>query len=100
MTVIYSKITKKAGQAAIKGERIKIGIYEECSKDYIFVPLAVETFGSWGPIGLNFVKDIGRKMQEKTGQKNATSHIIKQSQWGFKEEMHIPLWAPLVVSKN
>ena len=39
---------EKAGQAAIAGERTKIGIYEERLKDYIFVPVAVETFGSWG----------------------------------------------------
>ena len=36
--------------------------------------------GSWGPRGprgLKFVKEIGRKIQEKTGNKNATSHIIQ-----------------------
>jgi hypothetical protein len=53
----------------------KMGIYEEPLKDYIFVPVAVETFGSGEPIGLNFNKDIGRKIREKTGKKNATSHI-------------------------
>ena len=46
-------------------------------KDYIFVPVAVETFGSRGPIGLNFIKYIGRKIREKTGQKIATCHIIQ-----------------------
>ena len=62
-------ITKceKADQAAIAGETTKISIYEEQLKDYIFVPVAVETFVSWGPIGLNFVKDIRRKIREKTG---------------------------------
>ena len=45
--------------------------------DYIFVPIAVETFGSWGPKGLKFIKEIGKKIQEKTGNKNATSHIIQ-----------------------
>ena len=33
--------------------------------------------GSWGPRGLKFAKEIGRKIQEKTGNKNATSHIIQ-----------------------
>ena len=37
----------------------------------------MDTFGSWGPRGLKFVKEIGRKIQEKTGNKNATSHIIQ-----------------------
>ena len=37
----------------------------------------METFGSWGPRGLKFVKEIGRKIQEKAGNKNATSHRIQ-----------------------
>ena len=37
----------------------------------------METFSSWGPRGLKFVKEIGRKIQEKTGNTNATSHIIQ-----------------------
>ena len=32
---------------------------------------------TWGPRGPKFVKEIGRKIQEKTGNKNATSHIIQ-----------------------
>ena len=31
----------------------------------------------WNLRGLKFVKEIGRKIQEKTGNKNATSHIIQ-----------------------
>jgi hypothetical protein len=37
----------------------------------------VETFGLWGPWGLKFVKELGRKIKEKTGNKNATSHVIQ-----------------------
>ena len=33
------------------------------------VSIAVETFGSWGPTGLKFIKEIGRKIREKTGNK-------------------------------
>ena len=39
--------------------------------------VSVETFGSWGPKALKFIKEIGKKIQEKTGNKNATSHIIQ-----------------------
>ena len=51
--------------------------YEKLLRNYIFVPIAVETFGSWGPRGLKFVKEIGRKIQEKTSNKNATGLIIQ-----------------------
>ena len=46
-------------------------------KNCIFAQIAVETFGSWGPIGYKFIKDVGKKIQEKTGNKNATSHILQ-----------------------
>jgi hypothetical protein len=36
------------------------------------VPIAVKTFVSWGPLGLNFIKEIGRKIKENTRDKNAT----------------------------
>ena len=39
--------------------------YEKLLRNYIFVPIAVETFGSWGLRGLKFVKEIGKKIQEK-----------------------------------
>ena len=34
-------------------------------------------FGSWGPRGLKFIKEIGKDIEEKTGNKKATSHIIQ-----------------------
>ena len=46
--------------------------------------MEVETFGSWGPIGLNFIKDLGRKIWGKTGQKNATCHIIQEISMGIQ----------------
>jgi hypothetical protein len=68
---------KEAGKAAIGGEKRKDVTYEKLLRNYIFVPIAVETFGSWGKRGLKFIKEIGKKIQEKTGNKNATSHIIQ-----------------------
>ena len=31
----------------------------------------------WGPTGLKFINEMERKIKEKTGNKNATSHIIQ-----------------------
>ena len=52
--------------------------YEKLLRKYIFVSIAVETFGSWGPRGLKFIKEIGRKIQEKTGNKNYLVTSSKQ----------------------
>ena len=37
------------------------------------VAVAKETFGSWGPSGLKFLKDIGAKMALATGEKKSIS---------------------------
>ena len=48
----YIQLTSKsAGSAAEKAEKLKIDLYEELTNDYIFCPVAVETFGSWGQKG-------------------------------------------------
>ena len=41
------------------------------------MPIAVETFGAWGQKGLKFIKEIGRKITEKSHDKNATQDIIQ-----------------------
>ena len=51
--------------------------YERLLNNYCFVPIALETFGAWGQTGLKFIKEIGRKITEKTNDKNATQHIIQ-----------------------
>ena len=49
-----------------------------------------------GPRGLKFVNEIGRKIQEKTGNKNAKSHIIQAISMKLSKEEVLPvLWALL-----
>ena len=42
------------------------------------VPIAVETLGSWGPEGLHFIKSIGKKIQDITGEKRATFYLFQR----------------------
>ena len=44
-----TECAKEAGKAAIGCEKKKDNHYEKLLRNYIFVPIAVETFGSWGP---------------------------------------------------
>ena len=37
-----------------------------------FMPVATETMGSWAPMALSFIKDIGKRISEQTGDKRAT----------------------------
>ena len=41
------------------------------------MPVAMETLGSWAPMGLKFIKDIGARMAEVTGEKRSTSYLFQ-----------------------
>ena len=68
---------KEASKGAAAAEYKKDRKYESLLENYIFIPIAVESFGSWGQRGMKFIKEIGRKIREKTGDKNATRHIVQ-----------------------
>ena len=68
---------KEAGKAAKMAETRKNNKYRDLKNNYLFTPIAVETFGSWGPESLKFIKDIGKQIQENTGEKRATSYLIQ-----------------------
>ena len=67
----------EAGKAAVKAEQDKLAHYQELSRNYIVTPVAMETMGSWGPAGLAFVKEIGQRIQECTGEKRSTSYLLQ-----------------------
>ena len=41
------------------------------------MPVANETLGSWAPLGLKFIKDIGSRIAEMTGEKRSTSYLFQ-----------------------
>ena len=47
------------GKAAQKAEATKLATYNNLIRDYTVIPVANETMGAWGPLGLKFIKDIG-----------------------------------------
>ena len=53
MAISYLEQTAKHhGKAAEKGKMKKTEQYQELEKEYLFVPIAIETMGSWGQVGL------------------------------------------------
>ena len=53
-------------------------MYEELTNDYKFIPIAVETFGSWGQQGHSLVKEIGQKLCDITGDKRSTFYLFQR----------------------
>ena len=74
----------QSGSAAEKAEKAKLAKYEEISKDYYMVPIAVETFGAWGSEGARLIKTIGGKIQNLSGEKRSTFFLFHtQFKLGF-----------------
>ena len=69
--------SKKPGAAAETREMEKTKKYQELANDYYFVPIGIETYGSWGPEGLKLIKTIGAKMKEATGERKSTFFLTQ-----------------------
>ena len=68
---------REVGKAAKIAETRKKNKCKDLESNYNFIPIAVETFGSWGPESLKFIKEIGKKIQESTGEKLSTAYLIQ-----------------------
>ena len=67
---------KSAGSAAELREAQKSKHYQDLT-NYHFEPIAVETFGAWGPQGRKLIKEIGKRVQEVTKEKRSTSYLFQ-----------------------
>ena len=70
-------LSRHLGKAASLAEDKKLKKYRHFNNDYYVVPVAIETLGSYGPYALDFIKDIGRRIKESTGEKRATSYLMQ-----------------------
>ena len=64
-----------AGAAAVSAEATKFAKYVDLNKSYDLVPIAIETFGSWGQHGWELVEWVGSKIAQSTGELRATTFL-------------------------
>ena len=69
--------SKEAGSAAMAAEEMKRKKYSELAKDNYFIPIAQETFGSWGLRGLELLKEIGSRTIMASGNKRARANLFQ-----------------------
>ena len=55
---------KEAEKAAKLAETKKHNKHRDLKDNYLFTPIAMETFGSFGPESLRFIKEVGKKIQK------------------------------------
>ena len=73
----------EAGHAATKAENAKRSKYPDLVRKYRFEPVAIETSGVFGSTTRNTIKEIGRKITEKTGD-------IREHSW-LKQRLSIAI---------
>ena len=62
----------EAGAAALQAENRKRERYQNISREYLFEPLAFKTSCVFGPSTLKLVNELGRKIQQVTGEPRET----------------------------
>ena len=45
---------------------------------YVFIPVGLETLGSWGTEAWSLIRDIGRKLTDRTGEARATCFLVQK----------------------
>jgi hypothetical protein len=71
------KAAKEVGSAVAGREDKKVDKYSNLSDHYHFVPVGIETYGAYGPQGIKLVKQIGKKIQDATGEKLSTFYLFQ-----------------------
>ena len=75
----YEQLTsEKAGAAAERAAHNKQNKYADIAQSHHFVPIAVETAGSWHKESLEFVQELGGRISTMTGDKRETSHLLQR----------------------
>ena len=70
--------TSEPGAVAALAEEKKRDKYAHLDPSHSFTPVAVETSGAIGPQLLAFLKDLGRRLRQVTGEDRAFSHLLQR----------------------
>ena len=64
-----------AGSAAAAAEQKKATKYTPLAIAHEFVPVAIETMGTWGARGAAFISEVGRRIAEATGDPRSAAFL-------------------------
>ena len=69
--------SKEAGHAACKAEKKKLSHYADLANNYKIMPVAMETLGSFSPMAMKFLKEVGSRIAEVTGDARSTNFLFQ-----------------------
>ena len=67
-----------ASSAATAAEGRKRRRYADISRRYLFRPIAVETSGALGPESLSFVKELGQRIAQTSGDRRDRERLMQR----------------------
>ena len=73
-----SQATSSAGAVADLAEGRKAEKYSSLGVGYSFTPVAIETLGAMGKKSLAFLKDLGHRVRQRTGEVKAKAYLIQR----------------------
>ena len=74
---MWVQATSGAGKVAELAEERKDQKYL-IGPTYFFTPVAIETLGAIGPRSRGFLRELGRRVRNESGDSNATSHLLQR----------------------
>ena len=77
LQVMFWAVPKRQALLPWQLRRSREKKYSELAKDNYFIPIAQETFGSWGPAGLELLKEIGTRTIIASGNKRARANLFQ-----------------------
>ena len=66
------------GDVAVKAFRKKEEKDRDTAKDFIFIPIAMETLGAWTEESLSLVRELGRRIARRTGEPRSDSFLLQR----------------------
>ena len=70
--------TSAAGKVAAAAEDTKAAKYAHLGQAYRFTPVAIETMGALGPHTAAFLKELGRRIYQETGEARSSAFLLQR----------------------
>ena len=73
-----SRTSSTPGAAADKAAELKRNKYQSLLQTHLFVPVAIETSGVLNHEALEFLQELGRRIEEQTGDSKETTYLFQR----------------------
>ena len=67
-----------AGAVAAGAEMRKLAKYDSLATYHTFVPVAIESLGVIGTLSMAFLKDVSRRIRQRTGEVKAHQYLLQR----------------------